>query len=42
MKLTVEPGEHGFDKEVSLDTPWLRDGLEFVERFWPAASTARL
>jgi len=29
-----ETGDHGFDGEVSVETPWMREGLESVTRRW--------
>ena len=29
-----ERGDHGFDKLVGLETPWLKEGLEFVTWEW--------
>ena len=34
VELVVQPGEHGFDGEVSLNTPWLKNGLEKVTKVW--------
>ena len=31
---TEQDGEHGFDGEASLDTPWIKEGVDFVEKFW--------
>ncbi|CAJ2502905.1 Uu.00g102990.m01.CDS01 [Anthostomella pinea] len=28
--------EHIFDRDDTLATPWLKEPIEFVERFWPA------
>jgi acetyl esterase/lipase len=37
----IEGGGHGFDNEpsVTLEKEWVRDGVEFVERFWPPRRT---
>lgn len=35
VKLTIEPGEHGFDGEATLETPWMKEGLDWVGKFWP-------
>ena len=32
--LYVKPGEHGFDGEVALDTPWLQEALQHVAEPW--------
>ena len=32
--LHVEPGDHGFDVMVSLETPWLKEGLKQVTKQW--------
>jgi hypothetical protein len=34
IELFIGPGEHGFDYEVTLETPWLKKGLEKVTREW--------
>lgn len=35
-RFVYESGEHSFDKEASLEAPWLKDSLNELERFWPA------
>ncbi|CZT50355.1 uncharacterized protein RSE6_11324 [Rhynchosporium secalis] len=30
----VESGEHGFDANATLETPWRKDGLEDVTKAW--------
>jgi acetyl esterase/lipase len=30
-----EQGEHGFDRDASLETDWLQKGLEEVGKYWP-------
>lgn len=37
LKYTVEPGEHGFDGKVDVDTAWLKEGLDFVTPLWLGA-----
>ncbi|KAK9313397.1 Alpha/Beta hydrolase protein [Lipomyces starkeyi] len=32
--LTLEPGEHGLDAIATLETPWLKQGLEFITKEW--------
>ena len=34
VSLHVEPGEHGFDDGATLETPWLKEGLEGVTARW--------
>lgn len=34
-KVTYEDGEHGLDADATLETRWLREGLEDVEKYWP-------
>ena len=36
MKLTVLAGEHGLDGQpgVGLDTPWVAEGVQWVEKYW--------
>ncbi|KAL7906641.1 hypothetical protein GGI35DRAFT_487756 [Trichoderma velutinum] len=32
-RVTIEPGDHFFDAEATLESPWLREGLEEFERY---------
>jgi hypothetical protein len=34
--MSFQDGEHGFDSsdQLTLDTPWLKEGLEFVTETW--------
>jgi acetyl esterase/lipase len=34
-RFVYESGEHSFDKEATLETPWLKIALEEFEQFWP-------
>ncbi|KAK3306719.1 Alpha/Beta hydrolase protein [Chaetomium strumarium] len=34
--LTFQQGDHVFDKDDTMRTPWLREPLEFVQQYWPA------
>lgn len=34
VKYTVEEGGHVFDLSVGLDEPWVKEGLDFVWRYW--------
>jgi acetyl esterase/lipase len=34
VRLTVRPGEHGFDAGAKLDDEWLKEGLEWLEISW--------
>ncbi|TAQ90289.1 hypothetical protein B7494_g1365 [Chlorociboria aeruginascens] len=34
MELVLEPGEHGFDGEATLETPWLKKGLGKLTEIW--------
>jgi acetyl esterase/lipase len=34
--LTFQQGDHVFDKDDTMETPWLRGPLEFVQKYWPA------
>ena len=34
--LTYQQGDHVFDKNDNLKTPWLKEPLEFVRKYWPA------
>lgn len=30
----TQDGDHGFDADATLETPWLRDGLERISKMW--------
>lgn len=32
---TMQPGDHGFDGDATLRTPWLAEGLKFIGEAWP-------
>lgn len=32
--LTLQPGDHGFEVNHSVDDAWVRQGLEFVKKYW--------
>lgn len=34
MKLHIQDGDHGFDFDATLQTGWLRDGLEMISKAW--------
>lgn len=34
IHLHVQEGDHGFDVDATLDTPWLRDGLVMISEAW--------
>ena len=34
VKYTVRPGGHGFDGESTLADGWVKEGVEFVKRYW--------
>lgn len=34
-KVSYADGEHGLDADATLETPWLKEGLEEVEKYWP-------
>lgn len=34
VRYTTVPGEHGFDAKVDVDTPWLKEGLDFITPLW--------
>lgn len=34
--LTYQQGDHVFDKDDTIETPWLQEPLEFVQKYWPA------
>ncbi|KAG6353292.1 hypothetical protein INS49_007533 [Diaporthe citri] len=35
LLFAVNEGDHIFDREYTLDTPWMRDPIAFVEKYWP-------
>jgi acetyl esterase/lipase len=37
LHVSYRTGDHGFDNDpsVTLDTDWIKQGVEFVEQFWP-------
>jgi acetyl esterase/lipase len=37
LLLTYQQGDHVFDKNDNMETPWLQGPLEFVQRYWPAS-----
>ena len=32
-----EGADHGFDNDLSinLNTPWIKEGLKFIDKYWP-------
>lgn len=32
--LHIQDGDHGFDVDATLDTPWLEDGLVMISKAW--------
>jgi len=34
VMLHTAPGDHGFDREATLEAPWLREGLRKVAELW--------
>ena len=40
LYLTYQKGDHVFDKNDTTSTPWLKEPLEFVHRYWPAQAPA--
>ncbi|KAI7785937.1 hypothetical protein LA080_005598 [Diaporthe eres] len=35
LLFAVNEGDHIFDREYTLDTPWMREPIAFVEKYWP-------
>lgn len=35
FRLTFEEGDHGFDAEATLETGWVKEGLEWLGQYWP-------
>lgn len=31
----IDEGDHIFDGEYTLETPWMREPIAFVEKYWP-------
>lgn len=44
LRLSLEEGEHGFDNHgpdgepASLEMAWVKEGVEFIEQYWPVDS----
>jgi acetyl esterase/lipase len=36
--LTYQQGDHVFDKDDTIETPWLKEPLQFVHKYWPASA----
>lgn len=38
LHVSYQPGDHGFDNDpsVSLNTDWVKEGVAFIEQFWPS------
>ncbi|RYP71292.1 hypothetical protein DL771_004869 [Monosporascus sp. 5C6A] len=36
LYLTYPSGDHVFDVNDTMETPWLKEPLEFVQKYWPA------
>lgn len=34
LRLYIQDGDHGFDKDATMETPWLREGLAMISRRW--------
>ncbi|KAJ7586735.1 Alpha/Beta hydrolase protein [Mycena floridula] len=34
IHLVTVPGEHAFDAELKMETPWLKEGLDFIAAEW--------
>lgn len=34
VEFYTQDGDHGFDVEATLETPWLRDGLRSISKAW--------
>ena len=34
LLIRIESGDHGFDAGATLETLWLKEGLEFVTNAW--------
>jgi len=35
LLFAVHKCDHIFDREYTLDTPWMKEPVAFVERYWP-------
>ena len=33
--LSLQPGDHGFEVRHTLEDEWVRNGFEFVGKYWP-------
>ncbi|KKZ62317.1 hypothetical protein EMCG_00391 [[Emmonsia] crescens] len=36
LHLAYQTGEHSFDNNYTMATPWLEEPLQFVQKYWPA------
>lgn len=34
VRLHIQDGDHGFDADATLETPWLKEGLSFISSNW--------
>ncbi|KAK4449847.1 Alpha/Beta hydrolase protein [Podospora aff. communis PSN243] len=34
VKYTVEPGPHLLDLDCGMDVPWIKEGVEFMKKYW--------
>ncbi|KAF3402193.1 hypothetical protein DPV78_004645 [Talaromyces pinophilus] len=34
VRLYIQDGDHGFDEDATMETPWLREGLAMISRRW--------
>ncbi|OQO08368.1 hypothetical protein B0A48_06238 [Cryoendolithus antarcticus] len=39
LYVNYEPGGHGFDAEATIETAWVKKGLEFVGQYWPGKAS---
>lgn len=35
MHLSWQTGHHVFDRDHNMETAWLKEPLEFVQKYWP-------
>ncbi|GLB07882.1 hypothetical protein AtubIFM57258_003250 [Aspergillus tubingensis] len=42
VNMYIQDGDHGFDFDATLQTPWLRNGLEMISKAWMGSNHSTL
>lgn len=40
LHVAIRPGDHGFDAFATIEEPWLKKGLDFIENAWQVSVPA--